>query len=90
MTTTDNWREANASGSVHIHISTHWLLVNLEGLANLEGPVDLVTTGWYLIGREIVGLGFRADPGDNSPAVNLLLASRVADEYIDCLKNGEG
>lgn len=71
MTTTDQWREANRQGTVHLHESTRWTLVHLD---RADG------TGWYLFGPGADGV--RVDPGGCSPALDLLLASRAADSYI--------
>lgn len=70
MSTTDHWRELDRAGMIQVHDSNQWVMICTHQNDN----------GWYLFGPATAGV--RVDPGEDSPALNLLLASRAADAYI--------
>ncbi len=75
MTTTAGWVEARTDGQAVTHITGRWVLVHLDTAP--EGP------GWYLYGPDTPGE--RMDPADLSPALDLLLATRIADVSLSTL-----
>lgn len=72
MSTTDNWVEVDVFGSIHLHRSNSYVMVKVD-----DGRLD---PGWYLFGLDAAGI--RVDPGADSAALNLMLASRAADTAI--------
>jgi len=72
MTTTDAWREIDERGTIHLHRSLAWVLVEI--------PSALHSIEWRLFGPGAPGE--RMGGGGNSPALDLLLASRAADDRI--------
>jgi hypothetical protein len=78
MTTTDNWREVNKAGSVYVHKGGMWALVRFEDGHNERGA-------WHLFGPGAPGRCMAT--GELNPALDLLLASRLADQHIGELTN---
>lgn len=72
MSTTDNWVEVDVFGSIQLHRSSSYVMVKVD-----TGRLD---AGWYLFDPDAAGI--RVDPGDDSSALNLILASRAADTAI--------
>lgn len=72
MSATNNWTEVDLFGTVHLHRSNCYVLVKIDDVR--------LDPGWYLFGPDAAGI--RVDPGDDSAALNLLLASRGADTCI--------
>lgn len=74
MTTTEDWAEASRHGNVLLHTTMRWMLVHLDG------PGAVLGEGWFLFGPNANGVPMSCPAG--SPALDLLRASRAADDYI--------